>query len=77
MAALILASQAAWACATCFDPKDQTQSAFLGPTIFMSLLPLAMMAGIGGWIWWMNRRQQRLGSVTPFSAGIAPDSPRT
>ena len=47
---------AAWACPSCADPKDPTQAAFLGPTIFMSLLPLAMMAGIFSYQWWAMRR---------------------
>ena len=41
---------AAWACPVCFDPTAQNQTAYLASTIFMSLLPLAL---IGGGLWWV------------------------
>lgn len=52
----------AFACSSCNDPKDQGQAAFLGPTIFMSLLPLTMLGAIGGYLWWRARRASTLNS---------------
>jgi zinc transporter ZupT len=33
------------ACSVCFDAKDGTRGAFLWTTVFLSLVPLAMIAG--------------------------------
>ena len=44
-------SDAAWACPVCMAPGGPNSDAFLGSTIFLSLLPLAMMFGGGVWIW--------------------------
>jgi hypothetical protein len=38
------------ACATCFDPNETSQ-ALLQATIFLSLLPLAMLGGAGWYAW--------------------------
>ncbi len=35
----------AHACPVCFDPRDENRLAFLGTTVFLSLLPLAIVAG--------------------------------
>jgi hypothetical protein len=52
---MLLSPRLAFACATCFDPKEASQGAFVGGTIFMSLLPLAMMGAIGGFVWYRAR----------------------
>lgn len=51
-----LVPRTVWACSSCNDPKDLGQDAFLGPTIFMSLLPLGMLGAIGGYLWWHAHR---------------------
>lgn len=38
------------ACPVCFDATDENRQAFLGTTIFLSLFPLGMVAGVGLWI---------------------------
>jgi len=43
------------ACPVCFDPRAENRLAFLGTTVFLSLLPLGMVAGAGLWL----RRQYR------------------
>lgn len=40
------------ACAVCGAAVDRNQNAFLGSTILLSLLPLAL---IGGGLWWLAR----------------------
>ena len=41
---------AAHACAVCFDPREENRLAFLATTIFMSLVPLGMVGGLGLWL---------------------------
>lgn len=38
------------ACPVCFDASDENRQAFLVTTVFLSLLPLGMVAGVGLWI---------------------------
>ena len=47
---LLTAASPAWACPVCMAPGGPNSDAFLGSTIFLSLLPLAMMFGGGVWI---------------------------
>ena len=47
----LLLSSPAWACPVCMAPGGPNSDAFLASTIFLSLLPLAMMFGTGVWIW--------------------------
>ena len=35
------------ACPVCFDASDENRQAFLATTVFLSLLPLGMVAGFG------------------------------
>lgn len=42
--------EAASACPVCFDSSDENRMAFLGTTVFLSLLPLGMVAGAGLYI---------------------------
>lgn len=62
-AAVALVPAPVWACSSCNDPKDLGQDAFLGPTIFMSLLPLGMLGVIGGYFWWHAHRAAGPGSA--------------
>jgi hypothetical protein len=57
MACAGLAPGVAQACAVCGLANTQNQSAFLGTTILLSLLPLAM---IGGGVWWARRTLRSL-----------------
>ncbi len=42
--------EAVWACPVCFDSSDENRQAFLATTIFLSILPLGMLAGAGVYI---------------------------
>ncbi len=55
-AAIVAASApaSAFACAVCFDASAETRGAFLGTTVFLSLLPLAV---IGLIVFWLYRAQ--------------------
>ena len=47
---LLSAPAALYACPVCFDPREQNRLAFFGTTVFMSLLPLGLVAGVGLWL---------------------------
>jgi hypothetical protein len=62
----------AHACPVCFSAKDEAQrQAFFDTTIFLTLLPLAL---IGGFIYWVARRVRRLDGEPP--ADEAPGAAR-
>ena len=50
------------ACSVCFSARDENRTAFLVTTIFLSVLPLAL---IGSAIWWLWRRIQQLETARP------------
>ena len=56
--AVALAPAAAQACAVCGGGPDRTRLAFFISTMFLSLLPLALMAG--GLIWLARHARARL-----------------
>ncbi len=57
-AAASLTSLSAFACPVCGAAKDDaTRDAFILMTVFMSLLPLAMLGGLA---WWVIRRVRQL-----------------
>ena len=60
--ALVAAPSAASACAVCMSGReDETRVAFLVTTVFMSVLPLAV---IGGLVWWLVRRARSQADAT-------------
>jgi len=50
------------ACSVCFSGAEESRAAFIGTTVFLSVLPLAM---IGGLVWWIWRRLRALESSPP------------
>lgn len=72
LAAVICALLAlpAWAlaCPVCFSAKEENRQAFVDTTIFMTLLPLAL---IGGIVWWLVR----LSREGDAPDGLPPDHP--
>jgi hypothetical protein len=54
---MIAAPAALHACAVCFDAKEANRAAFLATTVFMSLLPLGLAAGL---VLWLRRRARTL-----------------
>ena len=46
----LLLPDAAAACAVCFDPSEESRFAFVATTIFLSVLPLAILLGVGVWL---------------------------
>ena len=50
LAILALLPDVAAACPVCFDARDENRQAFLTTTIFLSLFPLGMVAGVGLWV---------------------------
>ena len=58
VALLILAPEIALACPVCMSGRDdETRAAFILTTLFLTLLPLAL---IGGVVWWLTRRARSL-----------------
>jgi len=55
LALLVFLPDVAHACAVCFDARDENRQAFVATTVFLSLLPLGMVAGAGLWV----RRRSR------------------
>lgn len=51
------------ACTVCYDPKEAGKGDFLQMTVFMSLLPLAMMSAVALFVWVKFRSRD---------AGLAP-----
>ena len=50
LAFLAVLPDVAAACPVCFDARDENRQAFLSTTIFLSLFPLGMVAGVGLWV---------------------------
>lgn len=65
VALLALLPDLAYACPVCFDPREENRVAFLATTVFMSLIPLGMVGGLG---MWLRKRARDL-------KGPAPDDP--
>ncbi len=53
---LILITKDAKACAVCFSGKEETLEAFYITTVFLTLLPLVMLALIGFWLYRKYRK---------------------
>ena len=60
--ALAILPDAAAACPVCFDPREENRMAFLATTVFLSLLPLGMVAGAGLWV---RRRVREMDDEEP------------
>jgi cytochrome c oxidase assembly protein subunit 15 len=62
------------ACSVCISATEETRMAYYGTTVLLILLPLALLATLGGWLWWLARRQREAGAsdtlphVAPTSA---------
>lgn len=73
-AAIVLgAPRLAGACSVCMSGReDENRTAFILTTVFLSVLPLAMIGGLG---WYLRRRSRAIaeseGRATP-SLGQAP-----
>lgn len=61
------------ACAVCFDANSEIRWSFLATTIFLSLLPLGMVAGTGLWI---RRRMQEMERSEGTGDGMADGAGR-
>ncbi len=44
---LLLLPEAAEACAVCFSGKEETRATYVGTTVFLSALPIAIVVGLG------------------------------
>ena len=69
LALFVLAGLMAWpdpaaACAVCYGGTEESRTAFIVTTLFLSVLPVGMLGGIA-WIVWRRIRDVELGSRTP------------
>jgi len=69
VAVALLMPEVALACPVCFDPRDENRLAFLGTTIFLTLLPLGM---VGAMVTWVRQRSRKLDEEEETPAGSAP-----
>lgn len=68
-AATLLAPPGAWACAVCGQGQgDQGSAAYLFMTIIMSLLPLAAIGGVVGWLALRVRAHRRAEALAQAAA---------
>ena len=44
---LLLLPEVAEACAVCFSGKEETRATYVGTTVFLSALPIAILVGLG------------------------------
>jgi hypothetical protein len=50
LALVVLASGEAAACSVCFSTTEENRWAFLGTTVFLSVLPVGILLGVGLWL---------------------------
>ena len=55
--ALLFHPQTARACAVCGSGTEENRMAFIGTTVFLTLLPLSI---IGGTIWYLHKRAAKV-----------------
>ena len=73
VAFLALLPDVVYACAVCFDARDENRQAFLATTAFLSLLPLGMVAGAGLWMRKRSREiDEQVDSEGPSDRSEAP-----
>jgi len=51
--ALAWAADLAYACPSCASPLEENRQAFVDTTVFLTVVPHAMM---GGFVWWLRRQ---------------------
>lgn len=56
-AAVVLFPDASQACSVCFSALEETRTAFVNTTVFLSVLPPLL---VGGFVWWLWRRGRAL-----------------
>jgi hypothetical protein len=59
----------AHACSVCFEANDKNRAAFFATTIFLSLLPLGMIAGMA---YWLRRRTHELQDLAARDGDLLP-----
>jgi hypothetical protein len=60
------APRVAHACAVCFTGReDDARVAFIGTTVLLTLLPLAMIGGVAWWLWRRARALEREADAEP------------
>ncbi len=63
--AVVLAPELAEACSVCFGGRDQSRTAFIVTTAFLSILPPVL---VGGFAFWLRSRARQLETHGPARA---------
>lgn len=53
--AVLFASTAAWACPVCANVRDENRIAYIAMTAVMTALPLCLIGGVLGILWYRTR----------------------
>jgi len=65
----------AHACSVCFSTTEENRWAFIGTTVFMSVLPVGILVAIGAWlrrkVLEMERRADAVRAPVPLGADAA------
>ena len=69
VALVTLLPDSAHACPVCFDPRDENRFAFLATTIFLTLLPLGLVAGV---LLWVRHRSRQMADNEPAPGSAEP-----
>jgi protein SCO1/2 len=75
LACVAAAAPTAAACSVCFSATDENRNAFLGTTVFLSLLPLALLAGLAWWAKHGSARPEGVDQPAPSTASGLAQSP--
>lgn len=63
--AVVVAPEFADACSVCSGGQDQSRTAFIVTTVFLSVLPPAL---VGGFVFWLYSRSKQLEQRDPVRA---------
>lgn len=66
----------AWAaaCAVCAPGDEESRSAFIWTTVFLSVLPPGMVGGLVWWLWRQHRQREQSGDPVGDPGASGPSS---
>jgi len=74
LALVALAAGDAHACSVCFSTTEENRWAFIGTTVFLSVMPVGILLGIGVWlrrrVLEMERRADAVRAAPPRSDAV-------
>ena len=67
----------AWACPSCANLQDVNRQAFVNSTVFLSLMPVGMIAVIVIWVWRKMRQGEARIDTAESTPGFPSPSPKS